>query len=68
MSGFDQCSAVAIKTGDTEHEVGRRGFVLDHLAVTGFDRDLDCLFDLIDLPEVGGGDWNEVLSCHSFNE
>ncbi len=68
MTDFDLCSAVATKTGETEHEIRRRGFVLEDPADTGLDRDPDCLFDLIDLPEVGGVDWDEVLSGHSFRQ
>ena len=68
MSDLDLFDAVATKTGETEHEIRRRGFVLEDPADTGLDRDPDCLFDLIGLPEVGGVDWDEVLSSHSFRQ
>ena len=64
MSDFDLFAAVAHVTGEDSHEIRRRGFVLDdsHDLGTGLDHDPECLFDLIDLPESGTVDWDEVLT------
>ena len=68
MSDLDLFDAVAIKTGEDTSEIRRRGFLLDDPADTGLDHDPDCLFDLIDLPETGTVDWDEVLAGQSFRE
>ena len=68
MSDLDLFDAVATKTGETEYEIRRRGFVLEDPADAGLDCDPDCLFDLIDLPETGTVDWDEVLAGQSFRE
>jgi len=53
MSDLDLFDAVAIKTGEDTSEIRQRGFLLGAPADAGLDHDSDCLFDLIDLPEVG---------------
>ena len=68
MSDLDLFDAVAIKTGEDTSEIRRRGFLLDDPADAGLDHDPDCLFDLIDLPETGTVDWDEVLAGQSFRE
>ena len=68
MSDLDLFDAVAIKTGEDTSEIRRRGFLLDDPADAGLDHDPDCLFDLIDLPESGTVDWDEVLAGQSFRE
>ena len=68
MSDLDLFDAVAIKTGEDTSEIRRRGFLLDSPADAGLDHDPDCLFDLIDLPESGTVDWDEVLAGQSFRE
>ena len=68
MSDLDLFDAVAIKTGEDASEIRRRGFVLDDPTDAGLDHDPDCLFDLIDLPESGTVDWDEVLAGQSFRE
>jgi len=68
MSDLDLFDAVAIKTGEDTSEIRRRGFLLDDPADAGLDHDPDCLFDLIDLPETGAVDWDEVLAGQSFRE
>ena len=68
MSDLDLFDAVAIKTGEDTSEIRRRGFVLDDPTDAGLDHDPDCLFDLIDLPETGTVDWDEVLAGQSFRE
>ena len=68
MSDIDLIDAVARKTGEDTSEIRCRGFVLDDPADAGLDHDPDCLLDLIDLPETGTVDWDEVLSGHSFRE
>jgi len=68
MSNFDLYDAVAIKTGEDTSEIRRRGFLLDAPVDAGLDHDPDCLFDLIDLPETGTVDWDEVLAGQSFRE
>lgn len=68
MSDLDLFDAVAIKTGEDTSEIRRRGFMLEKLADAGLDHDPDCLFDLIDLPETGTVDWDEVLAGQSFRE
>ena len=62
MSDLDLFDAVAIKTGEDTSEICRRGFLLDDPTDAGLDHDPDCLFDLIDLPESGTVDWDEVLA------
>ena len=64
MSDFDLFDAVARKTGEDTHEIRRRGFMLEdsHDSGAGLDHDPDCLFDLVDLPETGTVDWDEVLT------
>ena len=68
MSDLDLFDAVAIKTGEDTSEIRRRGFLLDDPTDAGLDHDPDCLLDLIDLPETGTVDLDEVLSGHSFRE
>jgi hypothetical protein len=68
MSDLDLFVAVAIKTGEDTSEIRRRGFLLDDPTDAGLDHDPDCLFDLIDLPETGTVDWDEVLAGQSFRE
>ena len=62
MSDSDLFAAVAQKTGEDSHEIRRRGFMLAGPDHTGPDHDPECLFDLIDLPESGTVDWDEVLT------
>ena len=68
MSDFDLIDAVARKTGEDSYEIRRRGFILTEPDEPGTDLDPECMFDLIDLPETGTVDWDEVLSGHSFRE
>jgi hypothetical protein len=68
MSDFELIDAVARKTGEDSHEIQRRGFSLTGPEDSGSDLDPECMFDLIDLPETGTVDWDEVLSGHSFRE
>jgi hypothetical protein len=62
MSDLELIDAVAHVTGETQHEIRRRGFVLTGPTDSGADLDPDCLFDLVDLPETGTVDWDEVLT------
>ena len=62
MSDFDLFDAVAKKTGEDSHEIRRRGFMLTGPDDASPDNDPECLFDLIDLPEAGTVDWDEVLT------
>ena len=68
MSDFDLIDAVASKTGEDSQEIRRRGFMLEdsHDSGAGLDHDPDCLFDLIDLPETGTVDWDEVLTGSGY--
>ena len=68
MSDLDLFDAVAIKTGEDTSEIRRRGFMLTEPDEPGSDLDPECMFDLIDLPETGTVDWDEVLAGHSFRE
>jgi hypothetical protein len=61
MSYVELIDAVSRKTGDDSHEVRRHGFSLAGPDDARPDHDPDCLFDLIDLPETGTVDWDEVL-------
>ena len=68
MSDIDLIDAVARKTGEDSHEIRRRGFMLTEPDEPGSYLDPECMLDLIDLPETGTVDWDEVLSGYSFRE
>jgi hypothetical protein len=53
MSDLELINAVAHVTGETQHEIRRRGFVLACPADSGADLDPECMLDLVDLPESG---------------
>jgi hypothetical protein len=61
MSHLELIDAVAKKTGEDSHEIRHRGFSMDEPNAACLDHDPDCPFDLIDLPESGAVDWDEVL-------
>lgn len=61
MSHLELIDAVAKKTGEDSQEIRRRGFSMAGPNDASHDHDPDCLFDLIDLPETGTVDWDEVL-------
>ena len=62
MSDRDLIDAVARKTGESNHEIARRGFVLTGPEDSGSDLDPECLLDvmLVDLPETGTVDWDAL--------
>jgi hypothetical protein len=62
MSDRDLFDAVARKTGESNHEIARRGFVLTGPNDSGSDHDPECLLDvmLVDLPETGTVDWDAL--------
>ena len=60
MSDLELIDAVAQKTGEESHEIGRRGFMLAGPDDSGPDHDPECLFDLVDLPETGTVDWDAL--------
>ena len=62
MSDRDLFDAVARKTGESNHEIARRGFVLTGPEDSGSDLDSECLLDvmLVDLPETGTVDWDAL--------
>jgi hypothetical protein len=61
MSHLELIDAVAKKTGEDSQEIRRRGFSMAGPDDASHDHDPDCLFDLIDLPESGTVDRDEVL-------
>ena len=62
MSDRDLYDAVARKTGESNHEIARRGFVLTRLDDAGTGPEPECLLDvmLVDLPETGTVDWDAL--------
>jgi hypothetical protein len=62
MSDLELIDAVAQKTGESVREISRRGFFLVPPVPTADDP--ECVFDLIDLPDIGGIDW-EALGFNS---
>ena len=62
MSDRDLFDAVARKTGESNHEIARRGFVLTGPEDSGSGLDPECLLDvmLVDLPETGTVDWDAL--------
>ena len=62
MSDRDLFDAVARKTGESNHEIARRGFVLTRLDDAGTGPEPECLLDvmLVDLPETGTVDWDAL--------
>ena len=62
MSDRDLFDAVARKTGESNHEIARRGFVLTRLDDAGTAPEPECLLDvmLVDLPETGTVDWDAL--------
>ncbi len=60
MSDIDLIDAVASKTGESQHEIRRRGFTLMNPEDSGADLDPECMLDLIDLPETGTVDWDAL--------
>jgi len=60
MSDYELIDAVARKTGETQYEIRRRGFVLTGPEESGADLDPECMLDLVDLPETGTVDWDAL--------
>ena len=62
MSDRDLFDAVARKTGESNHEIARRGFVLTGPEDAGSNPEPECLLDvmLVDLPETGTVDWDAL--------
>jgi hypothetical protein len=60
MSDIDLIDAVASKTGESQYEIRRRGFMLATPEDSGSDIDPECMLDLIDLPETGTVDWDSL--------
>ena len=62
MSDRDLFDAVARKTGESHHEIARRGFVLTGPEDSGSNPEPECLLDvmLVDLPETGTVDWDAL--------
>jgi hypothetical protein len=62
MSDRDLFDAVARKTGESNHEIARRGFVLTGPDDSGTSPEPECLLDvmLVDLPETGTVDWDAL--------
>jgi len=60
MSDLELIDAVAHVTGETQHEIRRRGFVLTGPTDSGADLDPECMLDLVDLPESGTVDWDAL--------
>jgi hypothetical protein len=62
MSDRDLFDAVARKTGESNHEIARRGFVLTGPEDSGSNPEPECLLDvmLVDLPETGTVDWDAL--------
>ena len=62
MSDRDLYDAGARKTGESNHEIARRGFVLTGPDDSGSDLNPECLLDvmLVDLPETGTVDWDAL--------
>jgi len=60
MSDRDLYDAVARKTGESNHEIARRGFSLTGPDDAGLEP--ECLLDvmLVDLPETGTVDWDAL--------
>lgn len=58
MSDLELIDAVAQKTGESVREISRRGFFLVPAESTADDP--ECVFDLIDLPDIGGIDWESL--------
>jgi hypothetical protein len=62
MSDRDLFDAVARKTGESNHEIARRGFFLTGPEDSGSNPEPECLLDmiLVDLPETGTVDWDAL--------
>ena len=62
MSDRDLFDAVARKTGESNHEIARRGFVLTGPEDASMGPEPECLLDvmLVDLPESGTVDWDAL--------
>ena len=60
MSDLELIDAVAKKTGESLREIRRRGFMLTGPEDSGSDLDPECMLDLVDLPETGTVDWDEL--------
>ena len=62
MSDLELIDAVAHVTGETQHEIRRRGFVLTGPEDSGSNPEPECLLDvmLVDLPESGTVDWDAL--------
>ena len=62
MSDLELIDAVAHVTGETQHEIRRRGFVLTGPEDSGSNPEPECLLDvlLVDLPETGTVDWDAL--------
>ena len=60
MSDLELIDAVAHVTGETQHEIRRRGFVLTGPADSGADLDPECMLNLVDLPEKGMVAWDAL--------
>ena len=68
MSDRDLFDAVARKTGESNHEIARRGFVLTGPEDADTGPEPECLLDvlLVDLDELGIVDWDAVLGDGGF--
>ena len=62
MSDLELIDAVVHVTGETQHEIRRRGFVLSGTEDSGSNPEPECLLDvmLVDLPESGTVDWDSL--------
>ena len=60
MSDLELIDAVAHVTGETQHEIRRRGFTLTGPEESSADLDPECMLDLVDLPESGTVDWDSL--------
>jgi hypothetical protein len=60
MSDLELIDAVAHVTGETQHEIRRRGFTLTGPEDSCADLDPECMLDLVDLPESGTVDWDSL--------
>jgi hypothetical protein len=66
MSDLELIDAVVSKTGESQHEIRRRGFTLAGPDDAGPEP--ECLLDvlLVDLPALGFVDWDAVLGDGGF--
>ena len=64
MSDIEVIDAVSHVTGETQHELRRRGFMLTGPEDSGSSPEPECLLDemLVDLPKAGMVDWDALGS------